>query len=45
MTVDISDTLGKNLWESSQDSIIISKGGKGIAPDQIWRCPSDTPEM
>ena len=33
-------TLGKNLWESSQDSIIISKGGKGMVPDQIWQCQS-----
>ena len=29
-------TLWENLWESSQDTIIISKGGKGMAPDQIW---------
>ena len=29
-------TLLEYLWESSQDTIIISKGGKGMAPDQIW---------
>ena len=29
-------TLFGNLWESSQDTIIISKGGKGMTPDQIW---------
>ena len=33
---DNSDTLGKNLWESSQDTIIISKGGKEMTPGQIW---------
>ena len=31
-----SDTLGKDLWESSQDTITILKRGKGMAPDQIW---------
>ena len=28
--------LEKNLWESSQDTIIISKGDKGMAADRIW---------
>ena len=37
---DSSNTLGKNLWESSQDTITISKRGKGMATDQIWWCQS-----